>query len=186
MSERESSASLPRLVVAGLAGDSGKTLVTLGLIGAFRSRGFCVAPFKKGPDFIDAAWLGSAAGHPGRNLDTFLMPESAVMDSLARASGSADLAVIEGNRGLFDGLDAAGSHSTARLARLTGAPTVLVIDATKVTRTVAALVLGCQALDPELDLAGIILNRVATARQERVIRQAVAEATRVPVLGSVP
>ena len=92
--------STPRLVVAGLAGDSGKTLIALGLARAFTSRGLDVSPFKKGPDYIDAAWLGSASGAPGRNLDTFMMPRDAVLGSVSRASRSADVAVIEGNRGL--------------------------------------------------------------------------------------
>jgi cobyrinic acid a,c-diamide synthase len=105
---------------------------------------------------------------------------------LARMAEQADLAVVEGNRGLFDGLDASGSHSTAQLARLTESPLVLVIDATKATRTLAALVLGCQKLEPDLSIAGVILNRVGTARQEKVIRQALAESTDLPVFGAIP
>jgi len=178
--------NLPRAVVAGLSGDAGKSLVTLGLARAFRQLGLRVAPFKKGPDFIDAAWLGAAAGAPGRNLDTYLMPAPAILGSLSRAARSADLALIEGNRGLFDGFDAKGSHSTAQLAKLIGAPIILVVSAAKVTRTVAAMVLGCRALDPELPLAGVILNRVATSRQEKVIRQALANDVGVPVLGAIP
>ncbi len=178
--------SLPRLVIAGLAGDVGKSLVTLGTIRALRSRGRVVAPFKKGPDFIDAAWMGAAADRPGRNLDTFMMPEASITSSLAEAASGADVAVIEGNRGLFDGLDAKGSHSTAQLSRLIGAPVVLLIDTTKVTRTVAALVLGCRALDPELEIAGVVLNRVGTARQEKVITEAVTREAGIPVLGAIP
>ncbi len=177
---------LPRLAVAGLAGDSGKTLVALGLVRGWRARGRRVAPFKKGPDFIDAAWLGAAAGAPGRNLDSYLMPRAAIRESLARAASGADVAVLEGNRGLFDGLDASGSHSTAQLARITETPVVLVVDVTKSTRTIAALVLGCRALESDLDFAGVILNRVGTARQERVIRQALAAETDLPVLGAIP
>jgi len=178
--------NLPRAVVAGLSGDAGKSLVTLGLARAFRQRGLRVAPFKKGPDFIDAAWLGAAAGAPGRNLDTYLMSPPAIAGSLQKAARSADLALVEGNRGLFDGFDAKGSHSTAQLAKLIGAPIILVVSAAKVTRTVAAMVLGCRALDPELPLAGVILNRVATSRQEKVIRQAIADDVGVPVLGAIP
>ncbi len=176
---------LPRVVVAGLAGDAGKTLVCLSLVRALRARGTRVAAFKKGPDFIDAAWLAAASGAPGRNLDTFMMPRETVLLSVARAGASADIAVVEGNRGLFDGVDARGSHSTAELARLLGAPVALVVDATKVTATVAALVLGCRALDPELPLAGVILNRVATARHEKVIREALANVG-IAVLGAMP
>jgi cobyrinic acid a,c-diamide synthase len=173
-------------VLAGLAGDTGKSLVSLGLIGALRHRGLAVAPFKKGPDFIDAAWLGAAANKPCRNLDSFLMPKEAILASVRRGSLAADMAVVEGNRGLFDGVDARGSHSTAQLAKLIGAPVVLVVDVTKSTRTVAAQVLGCRALDPELELAGVILNRVGTARHEAVIREALAADTGLPVLGAIP
>jgi cobyrinic acid a,c-diamide synthase len=179
-------AKLPRLVIAGLAGDSGKSLVALGLIGALRGRGNRVAPFKKGPDFIDAAWLGAAAESPCRNLDTFMMPRDAILTSLAVGARDADLAVVEGNRGLYDGMDATGSHSTAQLAKLIGSPVLLVVDVTKTTRTVAAQVLGCRVLDREVEIAGVILNRVGTRRQEKVIRQALADATDVPVLGAIP
>ena len=176
----------PRLVIAGLAGDTGKSLISLGFAAALRRRGLVVAPFKKGPDFIDAAWLGAAAGAPGRNLDTWLMPAEAILGSLRRAAAGADVAVIEGNRGLFDGMDAEGTHSTAALARLIDAPVVLVVDATKSTRTVAALVAGCAAFEPGLRLAGVVLNRVGTLRQEAVIRQAISRTTDIPVLGAVP
>jgi len=175
----------PRLVVAGLAGDSGKTLVTLGLTRAFGARGLRVAPYKKGPDYIDAAWLGAAARTVGRNLDTFLMPTEAIGEGLARGT-PAGLLLVEGNRGLFDGLDALGSHSTAELAKLLQAPVVLVVDVTKMTRTTAALVLGCMALDPRLNLAGVVLNRVGTSRQERVIREALRHVYGPPVLGAIP
>lgn len=176
----------PRLVIAGMAGDSGKSLVSLGIIGALRRRGLRVAPFKKGPDFIDAAWLGAAASSPCRNLDSFMMPPDVILASVAEGGRDADLAVIEGNRGLFDGLDAAGSHSTAHLAEVIGAPVVLVIDVTKATRTVAAQVLGCCAMDSGVYIAGVILNRVGTVRQEKVIRDAVANTTDIPVLGAIP
>lgn len=176
---------IPRLVIAGLAGDSGKTLLSIGLARSLTGRGVRVAPYKKGPDYIDAAWLGLAAGRPGRNLDTFMMPEEGLRTSLAAAAGS-DLVVVEGNRGLFDGLDVAGTHSTAELAKKIGAPVVLVVDVTKTTRTVAAQVLGCQVLDPALTIAGVVLNRVATRRQEMLVRQAVESATGIPVLGALP
>ncbi len=175
----------PRVVVAGLAGDSGKTLVTLGLARALTVRGVRVAPFKKGPDFIDTGWLSAAAGTVARNLDTFLMPPEGIGEAVAR-SLPADLVLVEGNRGLYDGMDAAGSCSTAELAVLLGAPVLLVVDVTKSTRTVAALVKGCQVLDPRVDLAGVILNRVGTARQERVIRDAIAAAGGPPVVGAIP
>jgi cobyrinic acid a,c-diamide synthase len=177
--------AVPRVVIAGLGGDAGKTLVSVGLARCLTRCGQRVAPYKKGPDYIDAAWLGRAAGRPARNLDTFLMPAEGLGTALAPSAG-ADIALVEGNRGLFDGMDAEGIHSTAALAHLVAAPVVLVVDVTKLTRTAAALVLGCRALDPELVLAGVILNRVATARQEHLIRRAVAEAAGVEVIGALP
>jgi cobyrinic acid a,c-diamide synthase len=177
--------STPRVVIAGLSGDSGKTLLSLGVARALARRGLTIAPFKKGPDYIDAAWLGAAAGAQGRNLDTFMMDFAAIGSGLARAL-PADLALVEGNRGLFDGLDSAGSHSTAELAKLLGAPVLLVVDVTKMTRTAAALVQGCTTLDPQLHLAGVLLNRVGTVRQERVIREALVSSGGPPVLGALP
>jgi len=175
----------PRVVIAGLAGDSGKTLISLGLARCLKQRGLAVAVFKKGPDYIDAAWLGAAVGGAGRNLDTFLMGRDGVLAALRPGAGC-DVAVVEGNRGLFDGLDALGSHSTAVLAETIGAPVVLVVDVSKLSRTASALVLGCRALAPQLPMAGVILNRVATARQERLVREAVERDAGVQVVGAVP
>ncbi|MEX1308968.1 MAG: cobyrinate a,c-diamide synthase [Candidatus Sulfomarinibacteraceae bacterium] len=175
----------PRLVIAGMSGDGGKTLVSLGLGRALTNRGRTVQAFKKGPDYIDAAWLTAATGRPCRNLDPYLMEDSAIGRAVAAGRG-ADFYLVEGNRGLFDGVDASGSHSTATLAKLLGAPVVLVVNVTKTTRTAAAAVLGCKLLDPDLDLAGVILNRVGTSRQERVIREAVETATGVEVIGAIP
>jgi cobyrinic acid a,c-diamide synthase len=177
--------TVPRLVVAGLSGDSGKTLVSLGLARALADRGVKVRPFKKGPDYIDTAWLGVAARSTCRNLDTFLMKDEAMASSLATAASDADLILVEGNRGLFDGVDVEGSHSTAMLARRLAAPVVLVLDCTKMTRTAAAMVLGCRALDPEVDLAGVILNRVGCGRHEKIVREAVAGIAGAPVLGAI-
>lgn len=175
----------PRLVIAGTGGDSGKTFLSLGLLAAFRGQKQPISAFKKGPDYIDAAWLRWAAGVPCYNLDLYLQPKERILASFARhAAGT--LAVVEGNRGLFDGMDLAGSQSTANLARLLGAPVVLVVSAAKVTRTVAAVVLGCKALEPELPLAGVVLNRVAGPRHEAMVRRAVEELAGVPVLGALP
>jgi cobyrinic acid a,c-diamide synthase len=183
---------VPRLVVAGMSGDSGKTLVALALVAGARDRGWLVRGFKKGPDYIDAAWLAWASGARARNLDTFLAGADGVRESFRRHAvrglGQAVSAVnvIEGNRGLFDGVDAAGTHSTAAMAKVLGAPVLLVINARKMTGTAAALVRGCQALDPDLPIAGVILNQVAGRRHETVAREAVESACGVPVLGAVP
>jgi cobyrinic acid a,c-diamide synthase len=176
-----------RLIVAALRGGSGKTVVSLGLAAAWKRRlGLRIIPFKKGPDYIDAGWLGIAAGHPCYNLDPFLMRPEEILCSFSRRSGLGDASLIEGNRGLYDGVDAAGSYSTAELAKLLRCPVVLVLDATKVTRTAAAMVLGCQTLDPEVNIAGVILNQVGGKRHEKVLRESIEQWCRIPVLGAVP
>lgn len=177
----------PRLVIAALRGGAGKTFVSLGLAAAWRLiHGFRVIPFKKGPDYIDAGWLSVAAGEPCYNLDPFLMEPDAMLRSFVLRSSSGDGSLIEGNRGLYDGVDARGSYSTAELAKFLRAPVILVLDVTKVTRTAAALVLGCQSLDPAVDIAGVILNHVAGKRHERVLREAIEGCCDVPVLGVIP
>jgi cobyrinic acid a,c-diamide synthase len=176
----------PRLVVAGLSGDSGKTVVALSLLLLARRTGLKTAAFKKGPDYIDAAWLTWACGCPARNLDTFLMGKDTTARSFLTHSVVDGLNVIEGNRGVFDGLDAFGTHSTAELAKLLRAPVLLVVNAAKVTHTVAALVLGCQKLDPDVRIGGVILNRVHGNRHERLLRQSVESVCGVPVMGALP
>jgi cobyrinic acid a,c-diamide synthase len=177
--------SIPRILVAGLRGGSGKTLVSLGLAAAWRKTGRRVAPFKKGPDYIDAAWLSMAADAPCRNLDLFLMTAGTAIRSFVASAERADVAVIEGNRGLFDGMDAQGSYSTAQLAKLLAAPVILTVDCSKATRTVAAAVLGCQRLDPEVPIRGVVLNQTAGRRHESVLREAVEQVCGLPVVGAV-
>lgn len=172
-------------MVTALRGGSGKTILSLGLTAAWTDEGKRVVAFKKGPDFIDPGWLSLAAGRPCRNLDPFMMDEGQNLDTFLRHALKADMALIEGNRGLFDGLDFEGCCSSAELARSLRAPTVLIVDVTMTTRTIAALVMGCQTFDPDLDLAGVILNRVGGPRQESVVRNAVEHYCGVPVLGSV-
>ncbi len=178
----------PRIVVAGLSGDGGKTLVSLALAIGARDLGRIVRGFKKGPDYIDASWLAWATEAPARNLDTFLMGDEGARRGFAdhAARGADALNVLEGNRGLFDGADAVGSHSTAALAELLDAPVLLVIDARKMTATAAALVLGCQVMAPSLRIAGVVLNRVAGGRHESVAREAIERACGVSVLGAIP
>ncbi|MFC1678982.1 cobyrinate a,c-diamide synthase [Elusimicrobiota bacterium] len=180
------SVSIPRLVIAGLSGDSGKTIVSLSLLSALRRKGLGVSVFKKGPDYIDAAWLGRVAGSACRNLDTYLVEPGAVSRRFASSAAGSDMAVIEGNRGLFDGRDVEGTHSTAELAKLLGAPVIVVVNATKATRTIAALINGCRSFDPDLTLAGVVLNKVAGKRHESVIRGAIERYCGLPVLGVVP
>ena len=189
--------AIPRIVVSGLRGGSGKTILSLSLVTLLRKKGLRVIPFKKGPDYIDAGWLSKAAGVPCYNLDLFMMtPEQAFESFISHtfqstgeqrfAPTSDYIAVIEGNRGLYDGMDHKGTYSTAELAKLLKAPVVLIIDCTKATSTVAAMVLGCQKMDPGVPFGGVVLNRIATNRQESVIRKAINEKCSLPVLGAIP
>jgi cobyrinic acid a,c-diamide synthase len=173
-------------MIGALRGGAGKTTLSLGIAAAWRRQGRDVAPFKKGPDYIDAAWLSLAAGKTCHNLDTFLLDREQVRLSFFRHALESEISLIEGNRGLYDGLDALGSHSTAELAKLLKTPVILILDCDKVTRTAAAMAFGCQKLDPEVNLRGIILNRVGRSRQEAVLRQAVESTCGVPVVGAVP
>ena len=177
---------LPRLLIAGLSGGSGKTLVALGFLLRLRRASVPVRAFKKGPDYIDAAWLRWGSGHSARNLDTYLMGQDLAASSFIRNGIDEGINVIEGARGLFDGFDLAGTHSSAALAKQLQAPVVLVVDGTKVTRTAAALVLGCQKLDSALSLAGVILNNVNGRRHEQILRGAITDICGVPVLGAIP
>ena len=145
-----------------------------------------VRAFKKGPDYIDAAWLGWASGGNVRNLDTFLMGFEKAVASFTSNAVPGGFNLIEGNRGLYDGFDARGTHSTAELAKALRAPVILVLDACKVTRTSAAMVLGCQRLDPGVNIRGVILNQVGGPRHEQVLREAVEATCGIPVLGAIP
>jgi cobyrinic acid a,c-diamide synthase len=176
----------PRITIGALKGGSGKTILSLGLIAAWREKGRRIAPFKKGPDFIDAGWLTFAAARPCHNLDPFMMNSKQIVQSFVSHSGDIDLSLIEGNRGLFDGLDVEGRCSTAELAKLLKTPVILIVDVTMASRTIAAVIKGCQAFDPDLNVAGIILNRVAGSRQEALITNAIEKYCGTIVVGSVP
>jgi len=176
----------PRLIISGLAGDAGKTMISLALLLALRRKHLPLRAFKKGPDYIDPAWLGWGAGHPARNLDTFLFGAEVTASSFARNAISDGVNLVEGARGLFDGFDTAGTYSTAELAKLLHAPLILVLDATKMTRTAAALVQGCQKFDPDLNFAGVVLNRVNGKRHEYILRTCIEQSCGIPVVGAVP
>lgn len=177
---------LQSIVVAGLAGGSGKSVVSVGLTAALARQGKDVVTFKKGPDYIDAGWLQLAAGRRGYNLDPYLMTEEAITSSFVEHSQGMDVAIVEGNRGLYDGVNVSGGYSTAELSLMLKLPVLLVVNCTKTTRTVAAMVLGCAHFDPRVDIRGVVLNQVATERQKKLVTRAVEEYTGIPVIGSVP
>jgi len=177
---------ISRLVLAGLSGGTGKTIVSLALARAFKRAGKRVAPFKKGPDYIDAQWLSLATGLSCSNLDPFFHSTETIRSLFFHKSHGAEVSLVEGNRGLFDGMDEHGSCSTAELARMLDAPVVLAIDCTKMTRTVAAIVLGCVHFEPGLNLAGVILNRTAGERHRSVLQKSIETHTDIPVLGMLP
>lgn len=181
-------ASSARICISALSGGGGKTLLSLGLARAFSRQGLAVQPFKKGPDYIDAAWLSLAAGRQASNLDPYFLPPArlrALFRHVMERSG-ARLALLEGNRGLFDGMDVRGSCATAELARTLDCPVLLSLDCTKMTRTAAALVAGIRNFEPGLRLAGVVLNQVASARHEGILRETITTYTDVPVLGAIP
>ncbi|GAA3102100.1 cobyrinate a,c-diamide synthase [Streptosporangium carneum] len=173
-----------RLVIAAPASGAGKTTVATGLMAALTRRGMAVSPHKVGPDYIDPSYHAMATGRPGRNLDPWLVGEELVAPLFLHGAAGADLAVVEGVMGLYDGAGASEFASTAHVARLLDAPVVLVVDAAKQSRSVAALVHGFASYDTRLRFGGVILNRVGSARHEDLCRQALAESG-VPVLGAI-
>jgi cobyrinic acid a,c-diamide synthase len=176
----------PRFIIAALRGGSGKTILSIGVIAALTQRGKSVAAFKKGPDYIDAGWLALAAGRPCYNLDSFLLSRSDNLQSFLSHSAGHDISIIEGNRGLYDGIDLAGSTSTAELAKLLACPVVLGVDCTKITRTMAAMLAGCCQFDPAVMISGVILNRVANTRHEKKLRDSIEHYCGLPVIGAIP
>ncbi len=176
---------MAHLLIAAAHKSSGKTLVATGIAAALARRGLSVQPFKKGPDYIDPLWLGRAAGRPCRNLDFHTMARGEILDVFARHAAAADIAVIEANKGLYDGLDLEGHDSNAALARLLGSPVVLVIDTRGMTRGIAPLVRGYIDFDREVDIKGVILNQVGGPRHESKLLAALNHYTDLPVLGAV-
>ncbi len=174
-----------RLFISAAHKSSGKTTVCIGLCAALRARGQAVQPFKKGPDYIDPLWLGLAAGRPCYSLDAYLTGADEIRAEVAHRMQGATLGIIEGNKGLYDGLDLDGSNSNAALAVLIGAPVVLVIDARGMTRGIAPLILGYQAFDKNIRIVGVILNQLGGSRHEAKLRAVIEHYTDVPVLGAI-
>lgn len=175
----------PRVLIAGVRGGAGKTTVTLAVILILRKRGLKILPFKKGPDYIDSGWLSLFSGNPCYNLDSFMIPKHKLIESFTeRAKGY--VSIIEGNRGLFDGLDADGSVSSAEIAKLIQAPVILVVDCTKITRSIAALVNGFTNFDRDIEIKGVVLNQLANSRHEKIIRDSIAKYCSAEVIGAIP
>ncbi|MFD9941892.1 cobyrinate a,c-diamide synthase [Nonomuraea sp. NPDC059023] len=175
---------IPRLVVAAPSSGSGKTTVATGLMAALRARGLRVSPHKVGPDYIDPGYHALATGRPGRNLDPWLAGEERVAPLFLHGAAGCDVAVVEGVMGLFDGKGETDFASTAHVARLLDAPVVLVVDAARQSRSVAAVVHGFATFDPRVRVGGVVLNRVGSDRHEELCRAAL-DAAGVPVLGAI-
>ena len=176
---------MSRFLVSAAHKSSGKTTVSIGLCAALTARGFAVQAFKKGPDYIDPMWLAQASGRPCFNLDPYLMTAEQIGASFARFSTIADISLVEGNKGLYDGLALDGSNSNAALAHLLELPVVLVLDARGMTRGIAPLILGYQAFDARIRIAGVILNQLGGSRHEAKLRAVIEHYTNVTVLGAI-
>lgn len=174
--------SIPRIVIAGTHSGSGKTTIASGIMAALTARGLRVQPFKVGPDFIDPSHHTRICGRISRNLDPVMMGEAGVPATFSSAARDADIAVIEGVMGLFDGIDGGDTGSTAHVAKILRAPVILVVDAKGASRSVHAMIRGFRNFDPELDVAGVIINRIGSSRH----RDMIAETESAPVLGWVP
>ena len=180
------SASKPhRLLVSATHKSSGKTTISVGLCAALRERGLKVQAFKKGPDYIDPMWLTVASGARCRNLDPYLSDNAEYRGTFRRHAAAADISIVEGNKGLYDGLALDGSNSNAALAKVLGLPVILVIDARGMTRGIAPLILGYQAFDRDVRIAGVILNNLGGSRHEAKLRLVIEHYTDVRVLGAV-
>jgi cobyrinic acid a,c-diamide synthase len=172
------------LLISSPQGHSGKTIVTVGLCNLLARRGFLIQPFKKGPDYIDPSWLTIAAGRSCRNLDLFLVPKEKLIQTFEQSSEKADLAIVEGAMGLYDGLDTQGT--TAEIARLLNIPVVLLVNTSRMTSSIAAMVMGYQHFQPETNIAGVLFNYVSGIRHENKLRNAVEKYCKIPVVGSIP
>ncbi len=174
-----------RIFISAALKSSGKTTVSIGLCAAFKQRGLTVQSFKKGPDYIDPYWLTQATGRDCYNLDFYTMQRNEILSLMHDKSVAADISLIEGNKGLYDGLDLDGSNSNAALATLTETPVILVLNARGMTRGIAPLILGYQAFDKKVNIKGVILNRLGGSRHESKLRNVIEHYTDVEVVGAI-
>jgi len=172
------------LLISSPQGHSGKSIVTIGLCNLLRRQGLLVQPFKKGPDYIDPSWLTVAAGRSCRNLDLFLIPRERLTQTFNQVCEKIDLAIVEGAMGLYDGLDA--HETTAEIARLLNTPVLLVVNTSRMTSSIAAMVKGYQLFQTDIKIVGVILNYVSGLRHEKKLRDALEQHCEIPVVGSIP
>ncbi len=178
---------IPRILIAGDRSSAGKTTISIGIMSLLRDMGYKVQPFKVGLDFIDPSYHTEVTGRFSRNLDGYLMHEQAVREVYSHAVEGADIAVIEGVRGLYEGLSATSDiGSTAQIAKLLDCPVILVINARSITRSTVALVLGYKSFDPEVNIVGVILNNIGSNRHAQKAKEAIGTYTETPVIGEIP
>ena len=176
-----------RILIAGTNSGVGKTTITLGLIAALKKRGLQVQPYKAGPDYIDPTYHTLAAGRPCRNIDTWMVPPERALALFNQTIGNSDIAVIEGVMGVFDGFSYSDEEgSTAQIAKLVNAPVLLILDVGKMARSAGALAQGYTQFDPDLNIAGFILNRCGSTNHYQGVKQAVENATGLPAVGWLP
>lgn len=176
---------MSRLFISAAHKSSGKTTLSIGLCAALNHKGLNVTPFKKGPDYIDPMWLSRASSNPCLNLDFYTMQHEEILQQVTNAENNSDITIIEGNKGLYDGLDLDGSNSNAALAMLTKTPVILVINVQGMTRGIAPLILGYQAFEKDINIAGVILNQYRGLRHEQKLKAVIEHYTDVPVIGAV-
>ncbi len=178
---------IPRILIAGDRSSAGKTTISIGIMSVLREMGYSVQPFKVGLDFIDPSYHTEVTGRYSRNLDGYLMPENAVREVYSHAVEGADIAIIEGVRGLYEGLEATSDiGSTAQIAKMLDCPVILAINARSITRSTAALVSGYKSFDPDVNIVGVILNNIGSSRHGEKARAAIETYTHTPVIGEVP
>ncbi|OIP42062.1 hypothetical protein AUJ95_02185 [Candidatus Desantisbacteria bacterium CG2_30_40_21] len=175
-----------RVIISATHRSSGKTTIAIGLCAALSQKGLVVQPFKKGPDYIDPSWLTHAAGRDCHNLDIWMMGEEGTFNAFQAAASNADLSIIEGNKGFYDGLDIEGTDSTCHLASLLKSPVILIVDARGMTRGIAPLLLGYQQFEKENMIRGVLLNMVASPRHEEKLRAAIERYCGLEVVGALP